>query len=184
MRARYQFYLAQSYRDAGNVKESMKHYLRRAQMGQWDQEVYISLVETIRAYGRTNEPVPVDKVLKLVEIAGKTCPWRAEHIAAGAAILRAANENQKAFDLARTGLEIPEPHGLFIEPWVYQYGVADEYAVAAYWADDCIACLRTSLGLISNGKAPPDLHKRLADNALAAFDKMKIKALPAGGVIF
>jgi glycosyltransferase involved in cell wall biosynthesis len=172
LRARYQFYLAQSYRDAGNVKEGMKHYLRRAQMGHWDQEIYISLVETIRAYGRLDEKVPVDKVVKIIDIAGNTCSWRAEHIAAGAAVLRKANEHQKALDLARTGMNIPEPHGLFVEPWIYQYGVADEYEVAAYWAGDYIACLRTCLILIGSGRAPPDLHKRLADNALSAFDKM------------
>lgn len=51
---RYRFYLAQSYRDAGNHLEAVRHYRRRAAMGagmNWE-EVYISHLETGRALAR------------------------------------------------------------------------------------------------------------------------------------
>lgn len=42
-RSRYTFYLAQSYRDCGDHAEALRHYLKRAEQGYWDQEIYVSL---------------------------------------------------------------------------------------------------------------------------------------------
>ena len=42
--ARYAFYLAQSYRDAGQLEKALAAYERRATMGGFEQEVYISLL--------------------------------------------------------------------------------------------------------------------------------------------
>jgi len=43
--ARYSFYLAQSYRDAGQLDRARDAYRRRAAMGGWDEEVWYSLYE-------------------------------------------------------------------------------------------------------------------------------------------
>lgn len=42
------FYLAQSYRDAGDLKKALEAYLLRAGMGGWCEEVYISLTEAAK----------------------------------------------------------------------------------------------------------------------------------------
>ena len=41
--ARYRFYLAQSYRDFGELDKALEHYLARAELGFWQEEVFISL---------------------------------------------------------------------------------------------------------------------------------------------
>ena len=46
--ARYVFYLAQSYRDAGEFKKSLKTYQRRTAMGGWNEEVWYSLLEVAK----------------------------------------------------------------------------------------------------------------------------------------
>jgi glycosyltransferase involved in cell wall biosynthesis len=43
LKSRYQFYLAQSYRDAQMYDRSIEAYEKRAEMGGWHEEVYISL---------------------------------------------------------------------------------------------------------------------------------------------
>ncbi|MBV8399509.1 MAG: hypothetical protein JOZ17_12325, partial [Acetobacteraceae bacterium] len=43
--SRYTFYLAQSYRDCGEKEKALENYLKRADLGYWDQEIYISLLE-------------------------------------------------------------------------------------------------------------------------------------------
>ena len=37
------FYLAQSYRDSGEREKALTNYLKRAELGYWDEEVYVSL---------------------------------------------------------------------------------------------------------------------------------------------
>src|SRR5262249_261782 len=42
MQSRYQFYLAQSYRDCGEKEKALQAYLKRAELGFWVEEVFIS----------------------------------------------------------------------------------------------------------------------------------------------
>ena len=44
MISRYTFYLAQSYRDAGDNANALRTYLKRAGQGFWDQEIFVSLL--------------------------------------------------------------------------------------------------------------------------------------------
>jgi len=44
MIARYTFYLANTLRDSGKREAALETYLKRARLGNWDQEVFISLL--------------------------------------------------------------------------------------------------------------------------------------------
>lgn len=46
--ARYWFYLAQSYKDAGNTDRAVECYRRRIELGGWAEEVYISMLYVAR----------------------------------------------------------------------------------------------------------------------------------------
>ena len=52
--ARYTFYLAQSCRDAGEPEKALALYLKRAQLGLWQQEVYVSLWAAARLKAHLN----------------------------------------------------------------------------------------------------------------------------------
>ena len=43
--ARYAFYLAESYRDAGNKYKALEWYQKRISMGGWDEEIYWSMLQ-------------------------------------------------------------------------------------------------------------------------------------------
>ena len=43
--SRYVFYLAQSYKDAGDYEPSIKNYQKRIAMGGWDQEIFWSMTQ-------------------------------------------------------------------------------------------------------------------------------------------
>ena len=43
LRARYTFYLARSYRDAGENDKALPYFLKRAELGYWAEEVFMSL---------------------------------------------------------------------------------------------------------------------------------------------
>src|SRR6185295_7705109 len=51
---RYAFYLAQSYRDAGQLEKARAAYRRRAAMAGWDEETWYSLYEVGRLCERLN----------------------------------------------------------------------------------------------------------------------------------
>ena len=59
--SRYTFYLAQSYRDFGAKEKALARYLARADMGFWDDEVYVSLNEAAKLQADAGRPA--DEVL-------------------------------------------------------------------------------------------------------------------------
>jgi glycosyltransferase involved in cell wall biosynthesis len=76
MIARYTFYLARSYRDVGEDRKALQWYLRRADLGYWDEEIYVSLLNAARLTEQLDEPG--HNVLMLYDRAILTCPSRAE----------------------------------------------------------------------------------------------------------
>jgi glycosyltransferase involved in cell wall biosynthesis len=176
LRARYMFYLAQSYRDANDPKEALRHYLIRSNTaGGWDQEVYVSLLEAIRCHTKCDGPNLNDPVFWF-ERAAKLFPERIEAHHAMAFLCRKHGANQQGMEISRRGFGKTVPDGLFVEPWIYDYGLLDEFAVNAYWAGHYLESLQASLMLLANEKTPHHMVKRLADNAIAALGKLP--ALP------
>lgn len=69
---RYKFYLAQSYRDAGLVREAYEAYKHRASLGGWDQEVWYSKYMAAKLSINLNEPFEVSLLLHLEAIEFRT----------------------------------------------------------------------------------------------------------------
>ncbi len=133
LRTRYTFYLAQSWRDCGENAKSVAAYLERAEQGGWNEEIYVSLFNAGKLQETLGEPIETvvatlqratDLVPQLQRGAPRGCP--------GLPVRRATT--QLGCEIARSGLDLPEPRtGLFLEPWIYQYGLLDEFAINAYW---------------------------------------------------
>jgi glycosyltransferase involved in cell wall biosynthesis len=172
LRNRYTFYLAQSHRDAENPEKALECYLKRSKMGGWDQEVYVSYLEAIRCYTKINGAIMAAQ--SCFEHAQSMGLGRAEAHHAFSFLCRQRGDNKLGMEAARRGLEIKQPEGLFIEPWIYDYGVRDEFAVNAYWAAHYLESLRANLQLLSSEKTPHNMVKRLADNSSACLDKLKL----------
>ncbi|WP_018260231.1 glycosyltransferase [Methylobacterium sp. WSM2598] len=143
--ARYTFYLAQTYRDCGAVQQAVEAYLRRATLGFWEEEVFVSLYQA----GRLMEALRADpdEILAVYRRAGEVRPGRVEAAHAASRFCRGIGRNRQGHAIAKEALGRPAPaDGLFVERWIYAYGLADEYAINAYWAGamhDCIdGCLR------------------------------------------
>jgi len=74
---RYVFYLAQSYRDNVKHKLAIKYYIKRAEMGGWFEERYISYLEAGRLTLMCN-PTKVAKALQYFIRAIDVNPKRLE----------------------------------------------------------------------------------------------------------
>jgi len=168
--SRYTFYLAQSYRDCGEHELALKNYLRRAEMGYWDQEIYVSHWEAANLMAKLDRPF--DDVISNYEAATKILPERAEALHSASRYCRNQRRFSEGFEFAKRALGLPQPAGLFIQPWVYDYGLLDEYAVNGYWAEAYFESLNACLKMLESDKAPQDMRKRVTANARFAFDKL------------
>jgi glycosyltransferase involved in cell wall biosynthesis len=179
--ARYAFYLAQSYRDCDEKEKALSNYLKRAELGFWNEEIYVSLFEAgnlMASLGWT-----FDQVIAAYERAFQIVPTRAEALHAASRYCREKGKNLQGMQFAHRGLELKQPTGLFVQSWVYDYGILDEFAVNAYWAGAYRESLDACLELLASDKLPASMVKRIAANARFAAEKSPMGKVPNLGTL-
>jgi glycosyltransferase involved in cell wall biosynthesis len=174
--SRYRFYLAQSYRDCGESERALEHYLFRAELGFWQEEVFISLLNAARLkekLGHAEQEV-IDVYLR----ASEAVSTRAEALHGASRFCRYKKRFEEGYRFAQRGLKISKPAGaLFMEPWIYDYGLLDELAVNGYWSGQHRDCLEACQRLLRGGKMPEDMHDRVKKNADCAEEKLKVLSI-------
>ena len=171
LRARYVFYLAQSYRDAKIPEKSLANYLKRAKMGGWLEEVYISyyyagkLMESL-GYGD-------EEIIKTYTAATYVLPTRVEASHALAKFYRVKEKYEQGYQTALNALGKKMPvGGVFAESWIYSYGLLDELAVTAYWTARYEQCIETCFKILEAGEMPKSALPRVVSNARFAVKKL------------
>lgn len=165
--ARYRFYLAQSYRDCGDRERALVHDLARAELGFWQEEVFISLLRAAQAKEQLGHPD--QEVIDAYLRAADALPTRAEALHGASRFCRIRTRYEEGYQIAKRGLEIPMPaDALFVEPWIYETGLLDEYAINAYWSGHNRDSLDASLRVLASGKlSGADLHRVIANTRFA-----------------
>jgi len=81
---------------------------------------------------------------------------------------------EEGYQLAKRGLSIPMPssYALFVEPWVYDSGLLDEFSLNAYWAGHNREALDANLRLLASGNLSTSDVRRVATNARFATDRL------------
>ncbi len=175
--ARYVFYLAQSYRDAGDLEAAIRTYRRRFEMGGWEEERWYSLYQIPQLEERLGRPWAET-------LQGYLAAWQF-HPDRACPLFRVAMHHQREREyhlahlfLARA-ITIPRPRGdrLFVESAVYDYLLPVEYAVAAYYVGDHEAAVATNNALLRDSGIPPDGVAQVVRNRRFSLDARH----PAGG---
>jgi glycosyltransferase involved in cell wall biosynthesis len=175
LRSRYTFYLARSYHHAEEKAKAIKLYLKRAELGYWEEEVFVSLYSAARLQELTGQPF--DEVVAAYLRASDLAPGRAEALHAACRYCRVNDRFAEGYEIARRGLNISIPEGgLFVEPWVYDYGILDEFAVLAYWTERYQECLDACQRLLTDDRMPRDMRGRVEENAKFAAKKLAEEA--------
>jgi tetratricopeptide (TPR) repeat protein len=160
---RYAFYLAQSYRDAGQLELARQHYQQRAAMGGWDEEVWYSQFQVARMtelLGGTRAEVLVAYLR-----AHERRPSRAEALVALATYLRGQLDWNAAYPYARTATEIAmTTDRLFVDVAAYRWRAADELALAAFYTDRRDEAGRLWRALLDNPDLPATERGRIETN--------------------
>ena len=114
-----------------------------------------------------------EDVLASYSKAHKVRHDRAEALHGAARFCRIKGRFEDGYKFAKRALGMKVPaDALFVEPWVYDYGVLDEYAVTAYWIGKYDDCRRACKRLLREGKIPADMRDRVEQNARLAREKM------------
>jgi glycosyltransferase involved in cell wall biosynthesis len=156
MISRYKFYLAQSYRDLGDMPRALTNYLERTELGFWSDEIYISYLQAARI--KENLQYPDDDVIQTYMRAHEIAPHRIEAIHGAARYCRTHSKNHQAYILSKWGQSMPvRKDGLFVEPWIWDYGIYDEVSISSYWSghyEDGIKVTKELLNKIPEAQRP------------------------------
>lgn len=129
---RYQFYLAQSYRDDHNFEKAVEHYQKRANMGGWDEEVYISLYEAANNQSKfsKNKVAVIESLLKAYYFR----PSRLEALHEAVRLCRVSGDYTLGYHLGNAAVgTVMTEDVLFVATGVYQWQLKDEVAICASW---------------------------------------------------
>ncbi len=171
--SRYQFYLAQSYFDSQQWDKAEAAYLRRVELGGWEEECYYSLFRVaLIAMSRPNQ-LWSDIQEKLLN-AYDYRPCRAEALHTIARYLRSQNKQRSAYLFARSAASLPYPTQdiLFIDTNIYKWMCLDELAATAFYVHDYQLGWQACDILLRENRLPASEIERVQNNKKAYEQKL------------
>jgi glycosyltransferase involved in cell wall biosynthesis len=161
--SRYVFYLAQSYRDAGEYDTALKHYQRRVHMQGAPEEVWYSLYQAALMQLLLGESW--EKVLHALLGAYAYGPDRAEPFYRIATYYRELKSYPLAQLFIQQARNIPYPEGaIFVEKAVYDYLIPFEHAVCCYWSGQHAEAIRANNQILSTPGVAPEIFDQALKN--------------------
>jgi glycosyltransferase involved in cell wall biosynthesis len=131
--ARYVFYLAQTYRDAGRFAVAAATYAARASMGGWEEEIWNAQLQEARCRLALDDSAGF---LAAAMKAYERRPHRAETLYELAKFYRlhGAHDTAMHFCEAASSLSLPKQDNLFIEDYVYETGIREEISISGFYS--------------------------------------------------
>ncbi len=169
--SRYVFYLAQSFKDAGEHESSLKEYEKRVQMGGWDQEVFYSKLQIAKLQQMLNKDPEI--FIKSYYDAYHHRPSRVEPLYYLTKYYRSIGDHLKAYLIASIGLNVPASQdSLFVEKWINDYDMQLEFSVCAYWIGKYDECQIISANLLKKPDLPTNVREIVEKNISFANAKL------------
>lgn len=168
--ARYVFYLAQSYKDAGMFEEAVTAYTKRTTMGGFEEEGwYAELMRgrLLAKLGKTDEAK-----LSLLS-AYERRPTRAESLCELARLLRLNKDYHQAYLFASQAVKVKLPGDiLFVEQDAYGWRSIDELAISAFYTGQYEQSKRLNESLLARNDLPEQQRGRVQKNLDFANSKL------------
>lgn len=163
------YYLAQSYNWAGDSENALKYHTKRAEMDDCPEEIFLSKLHIARLQDKLG--MDAQTVEKSYKSAYFYRPTRFEPLYDLVNKARLKDNFQKGYNIARLALDLPYPNDtLFVETWIYDFGLLFEYSICAYWIGEYQECLTACDKLLKVQNMPKnylDAVKRNREFAVA-----------------
>jgi glycosyltransferase involved in cell wall biosynthesis len=160
---RWVFYLAQEYKEAGDLKAARAVYLERADMQEgWDEERWAARFEEGLLTERLGHPnQAVSAYLDAFELR----PWRAEPLVAVARCSRASGDYHRALVTARAASHTPMPTGerFFLNQEYYGWRRSQELGLALHNTGQHQAALEVFVKMLEE-QLPDDVLEQTKKN--------------------
>lgn len=133
--SRYKFYLANSYRDNGQLQEAAKWYQRRIDDGGWVEEVTVSYENLGKAYEELGQN---EKAIATWLAGYDYNPKRMECLYYAVRRFRIDGKPRLGYQLCKIAKEIAYPveDVLFVKRDIYEYWIDYEMSICAYYVGD------------------------------------------------
>jgi len=170
---RYVFYLAQSYRDAGEPARAIEVYRQRASMGGWEQEVWYSLYQVARQLETTGAPW-----LETLEAYLAAYAYRPSRIEPMYHVVKHYNEegnHANAYRFGKAAAHTARPSDvLFVEDNIYSFFFPLEYAICAHHKGDYETAVRLNDQVIAAINAPAALKEKAQQNKRLSLEALSV----------
>jgi tetratricopeptide (TPR) repeat protein len=161
--ARYHFYLAQTYRDAGNPAKALEFYAKREQMGGFAEEVYYAKYMKMVCQMCCGASFQDWLYTGLDAFAYR--PTRLESLYEIVKHCRETEKPRLGYQLGKAQEQAAMPADLlFVDREIHEWKFLDELAVCAYWAGDFAMCRRINERILAENKSPAHHRDRLMTN--------------------
>jgi len=167
------FYLAQSWFDAGDHEAALHWYGRRAEMGGWEEEVFIARYRMAQALERLDRPWAEVQDAHLV--AWQSRPSRAEPLVDLARHHRIEGRFDVAHLFARQAAVLPYPTDdlLFVHADAHRWQALDELAISAFYTGHHQESFAVASRLLDGPHLPDTEWERVLANRDFTVDAVK-----------
>lgn len=169
--SRYLFYLAQSYRDAGQLELAIEWYQKRIAKGGWAEEVWCSKYEIGKIQEKLGDFISArNSYLDAFEYR----PSRAESLYSLGKMCNLRQDFHQANLYLGFALTIPfTSDELFVSKDVYDYEIVFELSISAYWVGN----YQHSIGLCNQliglrNKMPRHIYEQTLKNMIFGIEKL------------
>lgn len=168
--ARAQFYLAQTYKDAGQPVDAIREYDKRVAMGGWAEETWWSMYQS----GVQCEMVDEGEAVRRLLAAYNFRPSRAEPLYELGNYYRRKEQPATALLFLDQAANIPTPENdvLFVQNAVYDWGIAFERGICCFWTGQLAMSTLYSAEVVDCETAPENVREQAALNYGFAIDAL------------
>jgi glycosyltransferase involved in cell wall biosynthesis len=161
---RYQFYLAQSYFDSQQWDKAEAAYIKRVEMGGWEEEQFYAAYRVGMCRGLQEKPW-IEIQQAFLE-AWELRPTRAEPLHQIARVYRLMGHPRLGFLYAKMAADIPYPTDdiLFVSEDIYRWGILDEIGSTAFYAGKAHMGYAACKKLLVENRLPADHVDRVQAN--------------------
>lgn len=172
--ARYMFYLAESYRDAGESGKALQWYQNRIRKGGWDEEVFWSMLQSALLLKEMGLPSKV--VQEAFMAAHYFRPHRPEPIYYLAEFYLEERKYSEAYHLIKKRDYIVQPaekDTLFNMDWMEDYGLKFQLSICSYYMEQYVESLKVCNELLQNSKLPTEWREQTKLNRKYPIEKLE-----------